>query len=143
MPDQQPSVSPSTLDKPALRAIYKSYIDFCNAHDFQAMEKLYTVPAIHVNDEPWTPSKVTDQFRPLVEGFPNWHWEIRHFVIDDNFLSLHFKVTGTHLGIFQGVAPTGKKVETTQLTLYHVVDGGKFDAVWDMTVFDSVMKRIS
>jgi predicted ester cyclase len=143
MTEHRPSTNSPMTDRSALRALYKSYIDFCNAHDFQAMEKFYTVPAIRINDEPWTPPRVTDQFRPLVEGFPDWHWEIRHFVIDHDFLSLHFRVTGTHLGVFQGIPPTGKKVETTQFTLYRVVGGVKFDAVWDMTDFDSVMKQIS
>lgn len=132
--------SAATANKDPRRALYQSYIDYCNAHDFEAMEKFYTSP-ININDEPWGPSKVTAQFKPLVEGFPDWHWEIRHFAVDGNYLSLHFKVTGTHLGTFQGIAPTGRRVSTTQFTLYHLVDG-KYTDVWDLTDIDSVIKQI-
>lgn len=104
------------------------------------MEKFYTSP-ININDEPWVPMKVTDQFKELVEGFPDWHWEIRHLTIDDGFLALHFDVTGTHHGRFRGVEPTGRRVSTTQLTLYHLVDE-KFTEVWDLTDMSSVMKQI-
>ena len=123
------------------RVLYQSYIDYCNAHDFQGMEKFYTSPTININDEPWEATKVTAQFKPLVEGFPDWHWEIRHFGIDGDYLALHFKVTGTHLGTFQGIAPTGRRVSTTQFTLYHLVDG-RYADVWDLTDIESVIKQI-
>jgi predicted ester cyclase len=137
MSTQQP-IDAALLDKH--RALYTSYIDYCNAHNFQAMEQFYTSP-ININDEPWATTKVTAQFKPLVEAFPDWHWEIRHMTIDTEHISLHFKVTGTHKGTFQGVAPTGRKVSTTQFTLYRVVDG-KFTDVWDLTDFETIMKQI-
>ncbi|KAI9150307.1 hypothetical protein HJFPF1_10066 [Paramyrothecium foliicola] len=105
------------------------------------MEKFYTSP-ISINDEPWEPTKVTAQFKPLVEAFPDWHWQIRHLTIDGDYLAIHFKVTGTHRGIFQGVEPTGRRVSTTQFTLYRVL-GDKFTDVWDLTDIDSIMKQIS
>jgi len=127
-------------DQDPRRVQYQSYIEYCNAHEFTAMENFYTSP-ININDEPWAPSKVTAQFRPLVEGFPDWHWEIRHFGVDGDYLHLHFKVSGTHLGVFQGIQPTGRRVSTTQFTLYHLVDG-KYADVWDLTDIDSVIKQI-
>jgi predicted ester cyclase len=135
------SQHPQTAHDDPRRAQYQSYIDFCNAHDFEAMEKFYTSPTININDEPWTPTQVTGQFKPLVEGFPDWHWDIRHLTIDGDYLALHFKVSGTHKGTFQGIAPTGRRVTTTQYTLYHLVDGLYAD-VWDMTDIDSIIKQI-
>jgi predicted ester cyclase len=126
--------------KDAHRKLYASYLAYCNSHSFEAMEQFYTSP-IKINDEPWAPSKVTAQFKPLVEAFPDWHWEIRHFAIDGNYLSLHFEVTGTHQGTFQGIEPTGRRVTTTQFTLYHVVDG-KFTEVWDLTDTEKLLKQI-
>jgi predicted ester cyclase len=133
--------SPESTASYPRRVQYQSYIEFCNAHDFAAMEDFYTSP-IKINDVPWSPSKVTAQFKPLIEGFPDWHWEIRHFGVDGDYLHLHFKVTGTHLGTFQGVEPTGRKVETTQFTLYHLVDG-KYAEVWDLTDIGNVIEQIS
>ncbi|KAI0383211.1 hypothetical protein F5Y04DRAFT_250856 [Hypomontagnella monticulosa] len=131
-----------TSQNDAYRALYASYIDKCNAHDFKGMEQFYTKPTLNVNDEPWIPSKVTAQFQHLIDGFPDWHWEIKHLTIEGDFLSLHFKVAGTHRGTFQGIKPTGCRVETTQFTLYHVVDG-VFADVWDLTDIESVIRQIS
>lgn len=122
------------------RALYLSYIEYCNAHNFEAMESFYTSP-INVNDEPWAPSKVTMQFKPLIAAFPDWHWEIRNLSIDGDYLALHLRVTGTHQGIFQGIEPTGCRVSASQFTLYHLVDG-KFANVWDLVDMESVRKQI-
>ncbi|KAF4957360.1 hypothetical protein FSARC_11322 [Fusarium sarcochroum] len=122
------------------RALYQRYLDLCNAHDFKAMQSFYTSP-LNVNDEPWSPENVTAQFEPLIAAFPDWHWELRNLTIEGHFLSLHFKVTGTHKGEFQGYEPTGRRVATTQFTLYHVV-GGRFAEVWDLVDFPSLIEQI-
>ncbi|KAH8666553.1 hypothetical protein BX600DRAFT_511480 [Xylariales sp. PMI_506] len=136
------SVVPSNTTKiQEYRALYHSYLEYCNSHNFEAMESFYTSP-LNVNDEPWDPKKVTAQFKPLVSAFPDWHWDLRHLTIEGDYLSLHFQVTGTHQGQFQGIEPTGRRVTTSQFTLYHVVDG-KFADVWDLIDIESVLKQIA
>jgi predicted ester cyclase len=122
------------------RELYQLYLEHCNSHNFEAMESFYTSP-LNVNDEPWDPKKVTAQFKPLVTAFPDWHWEVKHLTIEGDFLALHFTVAGTHKGNFQGIEPTGRRVTTSQFTLYHVVDG-KFADVWDLLDIESVVKQI-
>ncbi|CAI6336422.1 unnamed protein product [Periconia digitata] len=124
----------------ANRALYETYLSLCNAHDFDGMEKLYTSP-ITINDEPWAPSQVTDQFKPLVVAFPDFRWRVRHMGADGAFLYLHFEITGSHQGEFQGIASTGRRVKTTQFTIYEVKDG-KFTAVWDYLDLDKVVEQI-
>ncbi|KAK4082326.1 uncharacterized protein Triagg1_2138 [Trichoderma aggressivum f. europaeum] len=124
------------------RALYDSYLQKCNAHDFEGMEDFYTSP-LQVNDEPWDPKKVTAQFGPLVTAFPDWHWEVKHLTIEGDYLALHFKVTGTHRGSFQGIEATGRKITTSQFTLYRVVEGNKFGDVWDLVDVEAVVKQIS
>ncbi len=135
------STAPSSSTKiEEYRALYRSYLQHCNSHNFESMESFYTSP-LNVNDEPWSPKKVTAQFKPLIAAFPDWHWEVRNLTIEGDYLALHFKVTGTHQGNFQGIGPTGRRITTSQFTLYHVVDG-KFADVWDLVDMESVMKQI-
>lgn len=133
-------VTGSAAQNEEYRALYLSYIEYCNAHNFKGMESFYTSP-ININDEPWAPSKVTAQFEPLIAAFPDWHWEIRHLTIEGDYIALHLRVTGTHRGTFQGIEATGCRMTTSQFTLYHVVDG-KFADVWDLVDTDSVIKQI-
>ncbi|KAK1249610.1 hypothetical protein MKX08_009613 [Trichoderma sp. CBMAI-0020] len=122
------------------RSLYLSYIEHCNAHNFSAMEAYYTSP-ININDKPWSPAEVTAQFKPLVAAFPDWHWTIRHLTIENGYIALHLSVTGTHKGEFQGIQPTGRRVTSSQFTLYRLQDG-KFTDVWDLIDINSVVDQI-
>jgi predicted ester cyclase len=122
------------------RSLYLSYLECCNEHDFDRMASFYT-STIKVNDVLMDPAAVTAQFAPLISAFPDWHWEMRHLVVDGDYLALHFTVTGTHRGAFQGIEPTGRQVTVSEFTLYRVEDG-KFAEVWDLTDVDALIKQI-
>ena len=123
------------------RSLYLSYLKYCNDHDFDSMASFYT-PTIKVNDAPMEPAAVTAQFAPLISAFPDWHWEMRHIVVDDDNIVVHFKVTGTHLGTFQGIEGTGRRVSVSEFTLYHL-ESGKFAEVWDLLDMTALLKQIS
>lgn len=122
------------------RSLYLSYLEFCNAHDFDSMASFYT-PTIKVNDAPMDPAAVTAQFAPLISAFPDWHWEMRHIVVDDDNIVVHFSVTGTHLGTFQGIQTTGRRVSVSEFTRYRL-EGGKFAEVWDLLDMNALTKQI-
>jgi steroid delta-isomerase-like uncharacterized protein len=123
------------------RSLYMSYLEACNEHDFDRMSTFYA-PTIAINDVPTDADKVTAQFAPVVAAFPDWRWEVKHLVVDDDHVWLHFKVTGTHRGTFQGIEATGRQVTISQFTLYRV-EGSKFTAVWDLADMAEVVRQIS
>jgi len=124
-----------------LRSLYLSYLECCNEHDVDRMASFYT-STIKVNDVPMGPAGVAAQFAPLFSAFPDWHWEMRHLVVDGDYIALHFTVTGTHRGSFQGIKATGRRVTTVEFTLYRLEDD-KFAEVWDLTDMDAVMRKIT
>lgn len=121
-------------------SLYNSYLERCNEHDFAGMTTFYA-PAIKINGVPTDAGAVTAQFAPLITAFPDWHWEVRHLVVDGEDLVLHFTVTGTHRGTFRGREATGRKVSVTEFTLYKVEDG-KFAEVWDLLDTKEIMQQI-
>ncbi|MET0703535.1 MAG: ester cyclase [Mycobacterium sp.] len=123
------------------RSLYQAYLDLCNAHDFDGMASFYT-PTITVNGAPMDPAAVTAQFAPIISGFPDWHWEVRHLVVDADTIVVHFTVTGTHRGAFAGIEATGRRVSVQEFTLYRLVDG-KFDEVWDLLETDALLRQIT
>jgi predicted ester cyclase len=122
------------------RSLYLSYLEACNEHDFDRMASFYT-STIKVNDVPMDPAAVAAQFAPLISAFPGWDWEIRHLVIDGDYIAGHFRVTGTHSGAFQGIEATGRRVTISQFTLYRLEDS-KFAEVWDHADMEAVMRQI-
>ena len=71
------------------RSLYLSYLEFCNEHDVDGMTSFYA-STIKVNDVPMDPAAVAAQFTPLFSAFPDWHWEIRHLVVDGDNIAVHF-----------------------------------------------------
>ncbi|HEY2123555.1 MAG TPA: ester cyclase [Chthoniobacterales bacterium] len=124
-----------------LRSLYQSYLQCCNEHDVNGMASFYT-STIKVNDVAMDPAAVAAQFPPLFSAFPDWHWEIRHLVVDGDNIAVHFTVTGTHRGVFREIEATGRRVTTSEFTLYHIEDG-RFAEVWDLTDMDAVMRQIT
>ena len=128
------------IQRDKLQALYLSYLDACNAHDFDRMTTFYT-STIKVNDAPMDPTAVAVQFAPLVSAFPDWHWEVRNLIVDEDLISVHFSVTGTHRGTFRGIAATGRRVAISEFTLYRVEDS-KFAEVWDLADMEAVSRQI-
>ena len=122
------------------RSLYLSYLECCNEHDVDRMASFYT-STIKVNDVPMDPAAVAAQFAPLFSAFPDWLWEIRNLVVDGDYIAVHFTVTGTHRGVFQGIEATSRRVTISEFTFYRLEDD-KFTEVWDHTDMDAVMRQI-
>jgi predicted ester cyclase len=56
----------------------------------------------------------------VVEAFPDYHWDLQHLLVDGQWVAAHFIDTGTHLGTFLGVQPTGRRVTTQEFAFYRV-----------------------
>ncbi|TQR87479.1 ester cyclase [Mycobacterium hodleri] len=121
-------------------SLYNSYLGHCNEHDFAGMTTFYA-PIIQINGVPTDAGAVTAQFAPLVTAFPDWHWKVRHLLVDGDDIVVHFTVTGTHRGTFRGQEATGRQVSVTEFTLYKVKDG-KFAEVWDLLDTDAIIQQI-
>lgn len=46
----------------------------------------------------------------MFKAFPDYQGEIESIVAEGEFVSFHFKWTGTHQGEFMGIKPTGKRI---------------------------------
>ncbi len=62
-------------------------------------------------------------FHALATGFPDAHLEPAALVADDEHVSLAYTLTGTHQGDFNGIAPTGKKIEARGLQIGRFANG--------------------
>jgi steroid delta-isomerase-like uncharacterized protein len=59
----------------------------------------------------------------LTSAFPDAHIEPAHLVADDDHVCVAYTLTGTHEGEFNGVAPTGKRIEARGLQIGRFENG--------------------
>lgn len=56
-------------------------------------------------------------------GFPDWREDIQKLVAEGDYVVSYFKSSGTHLGEFRGLAPTGRRVQIDEVAIYRLRDG--------------------
>lgn len=80
-------------------------------------------------------------WKTLTTAFPDAHIEPAHMVADDDHVSLVYTLSGTHDGDFQGVAPTGKRIEVRGMQIGRF-ENGKIVERWGSTDELGIMKQI-
>jgi steroid delta-isomerase-like uncharacterized protein len=65
----------------------------------------------------------------LRRGFPDLKVVIDQIIAEGDVVSIRSHVTGTHLGTYRGIPPTGRTIEQSQLHMFRVADG-QIDESW-------------
>jgi steroid delta-isomerase-like uncharacterized protein len=73
------------------------------------------------------PAKLIDTFKETFsearEGFPDLTISIEDVMAEGDWVTVRVTMRGTHRGEFQGIAPTGKRVEVRAIDMFHIEDG--------------------
>lgn len=84
----------------------------------------YLHPACHLYCNGEEEACTADGYWDVVEafriGFPDLHHETLELIVAGGRATELFHVTGTHLGLFQGVAPTGRRVSFTGTAVFTI-----------------------
>jgi len=59
----------------------------------------------------------------FLAGFPDRHVIVEDVICEGDKLAVRITQQGTHKGVFQGIAPTGKQVSVTGIAIFRVVNG--------------------
>ena len=121
---------------------YRRYLRRCNEHRFDTLSE-FVADDVVVNDATQGLATYVAGLEAVGRAFPDYHWELRHLLIDEDVIAAHFTDTGTHRGAFLGVPATGRAVTTTELALYRI-EHGRIGRVWvaadNMTLLDQLRR---
>ena len=105
------------------RRFYERYVNAINNHDFNRMEAFYSRSIRFRLDD------TVQNFDALIVGlqdpntaFPDWRWQLLEVLFDGELITACYADTGTHMGVFQGVEPTGRKVNVLEFAVYRIAD---------------------
>jgi predicted ester cyclase len=68
-------------------------------------------------------------------------WELRHLLVDGDWIAGHFLLSGTHRGPFLGVPATGRSVTAREFALYRIEDG-RIAEDWEALDYDDLNKQV-
>jgi steroid delta-isomerase-like uncharacterized protein len=87
----------------------------------------------------------TEQNRQFISGlraaFPDAHYTTVDQIAEGDKVVVRYRFEGTHLGTFQGVAPTSKQVSYTGILIYRVA-GGKIAEQWTELDLLSLLQQL-
>lgn len=69
------------------------------------------------------PDGAREFFTELRNAFPDIHFTVTGQFADKDRVITHWKATGTHLGDFKGIPPTGRKFTITSIDIDRIVNG--------------------
>ena len=83
--------------------------------------------------------------RGFVAAFPDIEMTFEHEIAESDLVAVRVSATGTHLGIFRGYPPSGKKWQATASAWYQVADGRIVNAWinWDWLAIMEAIGAVS
>ena len=83
-----------------LLVFYDRYLQRCNEHRF---DELGEFVADEVNGSEKGLKNYVAGLHAVVEGFPDYQWDLQRLLIDGDWLAARLYGTGTHTGPFRGI----------------------------------------
>jgi steroid delta-isomerase-like uncharacterized protein len=80
-------------------------------------------------------------FSAFRTGFPDLAVAVDHLVVDDDNVAMAYTVTGTHLGPFFGIPPTGKKMKARGMQIARF-QNGKIIERWGSSDELGILKQL-
>jgi steroid delta-isomerase-like uncharacterized protein len=110
------------------KAIARRVYEVVSTGDFGRAEEIVDQDAPDnelLPDDP--PAKLIDTFKETFtearEGFPDLSITVEDVMAEGDRVAARVVMRGTHQGEFQGIAPTGKRVEVSAMDMFRIADG--------------------
>ncbi len=104
---------------------HRYYDEVYNQKNLDVIDEIYNKNVIsHISSQE---IKGTDGIKEFVSknlnGFPDIHFSIEDQIAKGDMVVTRWTFTGTHKGEFKGIAPTGKSVTATGITMGKIAKG--------------------
>jgi predicted ester cyclase len=94
-----------------MKDFYRRYIETCNAHEFVRLGE-FVDEDVSINGELRGVAAYIAGLEAVVATFPDFHWDLRHLVVDEPWLAAHLIDTATH--------PRGHRISTQEFAVYRI-----------------------
>jgi steroid delta-isomerase-like uncharacterized protein len=109
----------SKLVKHFFEEANKGNVEILN--ELYAPEYLFYSPSINL--KPMAREDTIEFMKSIFRAFPDFNWRIEKLFVDGDTATIWNVFTGTHQGEFEGIAPTGNRVEVSSILLWRLKDG--------------------
>lgn len=85
---------------------------------------------------------IKQEIRSHRTSFPDWNEQVDDIIAEGDKVVIRFTSTGTHLGPFQGIAPTGNRVSIREVAIFRLANG-KIAEQWGQPDISGLQQQLS
>ena len=111
------------------KAIQRRFQDIWNQGDFSIIKEIWDKDFINHNVKAKGLEAIRQYITAYRNAFPDVKFKINDQIAERDKVVMHFTITGTHNGNFQGIAPTGKSIKITGIAIHRIING-KIVEIW-------------
>lgn len=101
---------------------FQEFLDVLNRHDLVALRDLLS-PDVRRAHLPAGADAWVSEYADLLRGFPDWQWRRIQLLVEDDRAAVHLRGSGAHTGVFDGLAPTRRRVSIASFAMYRLARG--------------------
>ena len=113
------------------KEIVRKSIEVINSRDLSSIEKMVAPDFVDHTRQMNGPDGLKQFLCMIFKSFPDFHLAIEDIIAEGDKVWVRTIITGTHIGEFSGLAPTGKKFTEPSVWIYRIVNG-KIVEGWDV-----------
>jgi steroid delta-isomerase-like uncharacterized protein len=137
---------PTSRESPN-KAVLRSFVDATNSGDAariaQAVDEVFE-PDVRISTPLPVPTTgalaIKEVFTTLLRAYPDLHITVDDLIEEGDKVVARQTVTGTHLGEYMGLPPTGKSVAYGEVFVHYA--GGRIAETWGVVDVLSQMKQL-
>ena len=109
--------------------VRRLFDEIWNGRRFEAIDELYASDYV-ADYRPYAPLRIgRDSVRGMVERawqtMPDHHEELLAMVAEDDTVAVHLRISGTQLGAWGPIPPTGRRLEFEEMIILTFNDSGQ------------------
>lgn len=118
------------------------FMRLMDSHNFERLNEVL-VPdlKLHLGAANLDRTQTEDMIRKFYLAFPDFTHTVEDVLAVDDRVVLRATDRGTHRGVFQGVAPTGRRVLYGQIAIYRMVSG-RIAEIWEEADILGLMEQL-
>ena len=136
----------ASADEASNKATFRRFHDATNTGDTKVISRTIDEVVrpdfrIQMPVQATGPQALKDVFAKLYRGFPDLHVTVVDLIEEADKVVGRNRVTGTHLGEYMGLPPTGKSIAYDEIIIFRFVDG-RIAESWGVVDVLSQMKQL-
>ena len=113
---------------PQLEDTWRAYLSYCNDRKLDRLSE-FVHDTIRFNDQDVALADYAAAIDSNLRVVPDFHWEVADILTSDDTVAVRLTDTGTPVGEWLGIAPTGKSFRIGEYAWYRFRDG-KIAEMW-------------